>query len=621
MLMGYGVGHQARDPVPCKVEIPQFNLEILGSIATICNRRIVPLFAMAPSAFDQESPLTGLWSPQKTFVALFAAFVIGVLVTLASPARAHEGHDHGAPPTPITTTIAPRVDASSAMFEVIAVLRDDKLTIFVDRFITNEPVTDATVEVDTPQGTLKATPGPDGTYAIPAPWANKGTTIDLIFTVTAGADIDVLTGTLKLLDQDPAAPTIVQNSWFVPSALAAGLRERIQQQDPALLLVAAGAFVLGLVVARVRNPSAVGSAVIAATLMVIAAMPQAARADSPQAKGVASIAAVDLAQRFPDGAVFVPKATQRILAVRTIMVKPEEHRRSVALAGRVIPDPSASGNVQTSATGRLQPLPAGFPRLGQRVKAGDVLAMVQPSVGAADVINQQQQARELDQQLALVQRRLERLRPIANVIARSQIEDAELEFKGLTERRANLDRARREPERLVAPVDGVIASASATPGQVVEVNAVIFQIVNPDRLWIEALTFDAIAGAQNATARLNDGRALKLDYQGTGFADRNQAIPIQFAVNESTRGLRMGQLLTVLAETEESRTGIAVPRTAVVRAGNGQSIVYEHANAERFIPREVRVEPLDAERVLVVSGLDPGKRIVTQGVELLNQIR
>jgi membrane fusion protein, heavy metal efflux system len=249
------------------------------------------------------------------------------------------------------------------------------------------------------------------------------------------------------------------------------------------------------------------------------------------------------------------------------------------------------------------------------------MALVQPAISAADVTTQQQQARELDQNIALVQRRLERLRPIANVIARSQIEDAELELKGLKERRANLDRAPREPERLLAPVDGVVAAAQATPGQVVEVNAIIFQIVNPDRLWIEALTFDALAGAKTATARLNDGRALKLDYQGTGFADRNQAIPIHFAVNESTRGLRMGQLLTVLAETEETRTGIAVPRTAVVRAGNGLSIVYEHANAERFVPREVRVEPLDAERVLVISGLEPSKRIVTQGVELLNQIR
>ena len=58
-----------------------------------------------------------------------------------------------------------------------------------------------------------------------------------------------------------------------------------------------------------------------------------------------------------------------------------------------------------------------------------------------------------------------------------------------------------------------------------------------------------------------------------------------------------------------------------MRGTNGQSIVYEHSNAERFVPREVRIEQLDAERVLVVSGIEPGKRIVTRGAELLNQIR
>lgn len=47
----------------------------------------------------------------------------------------------------------------------------------------------------------------------------------------------------------------------------------------------------------------------------------------------------------------------------------------------------------------------------------------------------------------------------------------------------------------------------------------------------------------------------------------------------------------------------------------------EHTNAERFLPREVRVEPLDGSRVLIVSGIAAGKQMVTQGAELLNQIR
>ena len=35
----------------------------------------------------------------------------------------------------------------------------------------------------------------------------------------------------------------------------------------------------------------------------------------------------------------------------------------------------------------------------------------------------------------------------------------------------------------------------------------------------------------------------------------------------------------------------------------------------------VRTEPLDAERVMIAAGLEPGKRVVVQGAELLDHVR
>ena len=553
-----------------------------------------------------------------------SVMLVVLAIASAGHADAHEGHDHGAPPTPVSATIAPRIDASSTLFELIGVYREGTLTLYLDRFATNEPVQDAAIEVETPKGTVKAKPNPDGTFALDAAFASKGETHDLIFTVSAGGEIDVLTGVLALPAGSEGAAKAARPSPLFGSAIARGLKDRVTTSDLSLPAVAIVAFILGLVVARKgrRKPSALLATSLALSIGLSFAFPASPARAAEIGSAATSLAAVDIAQRFPDGAVFVPKPTQRILAIRTVMVASQEHRKAMSLPGRVIPDPAASGSVQASVTGRLSPPPGGFPRLGTRVKAGDVLALVQPAIGSADITAQQQQARELDQQLTLVQRRLERLRPIANVVSRSQIEDAELELAGLQNRRANLEQAqKREPEKLLAPVDGVIAAAAASPGQVVETNAVIFQIIDPGKLWIEALTFDAIAGTRNASARLGDGRSLSLEYQGTGFAERNQAIPIHFAVTDDTRGLRIGQLLTVITQTEDTRTGIAVPRASVVRATNGQALVYEHANAERFVPREVRVEPLDGERVLIVSGIAAGKRVVTQGVELLNQIR
>jgi len=51
--------------------------------------------------------------------------------------------------------------------------------------------------------------------------------------------------------------------------------------------------------------------------------------------------------------------------------------------------------------------------------------------------------------------------------------------------------------------------------------------------------------------------------------------------------------------------------------------VWDHVSAERFVARPVRVRPLDAGRVLVLSGLPKGStpRIVVQGAELLGQVR
>ncbi len=550
---------------------------------------------------------------------------LGIVILLAAllgalPAPAHEGHDHGAPPPPVSVTIAPRADASSADFELVAIARGARLRIYLDTFRGNEPVRDAAIEVDGPGGTLKAAATPDGAYTIEAPWLAQPGSYDLAFTVQATGAIDILTATLTI-PETPALQKSAMGLWdtLIGAAWAQNIQTRLATRDTSLWVVGGSAFFAGLMVAGLFRRRG-RSAAIAVLAILVLGNASTSHAAGPSTE-TPRTAERDVAQRFADGAIFVPKTTQRILAIRTMFTQVRTFTGTVELPARIISDPGAAGHVQASVAGRLTPPAGGFPRLGTRVTAGDVLALVQPAIGAADVTTQQQQSRELDQQITLVERRLERFRQIPGVIARAQIEDAELELQGLRTRRANLERAPREPEQLVAPVSGVIAAVQAVAGQIAEPNAIIFQIVDPSRFWVEALSFEAHALNGTANGRLGDGRTVPLSYRGSGLAERNQAIPIQFSVEGTVRGLRAGQLLTVLASTSDERTGIAVPRTSILRGPNGQSIVYEHTNAERFLPREVRVEPLDGNQVLIVSGIDPGRRIVTQGAELLNQIR
>lgn len=556
--------------------------------------------------------------------ALPLAFFFGVISTAALP---HDGHDHGAPPTPVSTTIAPRSDASSTDFELVAIARNEQLTIYLDTFRDNKPVAGAEIEIDTAAGLLKPIAAKeDGVYVVAAPFLAAPGTYDLAITVSALGTVDVLATTLEIPASTASAGSaaLPLNTWQVGAAWAHEIQKRVDASNSPLLAAVGGGFILGVLLTllmRRQHRTVSGCLLLPAIFIGVLNDPAQAADAMKRSAAPTTVAARDVAQRLSDGTLFVPKSTQRILALRTAFTEVQMHRRSIELPGRVVPDPNASGLVQASGGGRLAPPTGGFKSLGTVIKAGDVLAYVQPPLPTADATAQQQEARLLDQQLSIASRKVERLKSIERVIARSQLEDAELELKGLTERRANLARANREPEPLLAPVDGVIASANAVAGQVVEPNTIVFQIVDPSRLWIEALTFEPQAINGRAQGALVSGQTLDLTYLGTGLADRNQAVPVHFAVKGDADGLRVGQFVSVLASTLEERRGIALPREAVLRSANGQSIIYEHTNAERFVMREVRVEPLDGARVLMISGVDAGKRIVTQGAELLNQIR
>jgi len=548
--------------------------------------------------------------------------LLGALLFLSAPvapaAWGHEGHDHGAPPPAVSLPIAPRAEASSEQFELVAVLRDGRLALWLDRFATNEPVPDAAIEAETPAGSVAAEAQPDGTYALPAPWAAQPGKYDLIFTVATGETADVLALTLTVAPA-PAPQPAPPSTRAAVVELMHRLLGRTGGTEIALA-AGAGGFVIGMALLSLVRRQRSSVSMLAFLAALSGAWP--ALAETAPIAALPTPPARDMAQRLPEGGIFVPKSAQRILAIRTVLSAQAVHRRTVELPGRIIADPNASGFVQTALGGRLSPPPNGFPRLGTPVKRGEILAYVTPPLQTIDVSDMRQRQGELDQQIAIVERRLARFEQLAGsgVVPRSQLEDTRSELKGLRDRRGALDKIRREPEPLTAPVDGVIADGVPVAGQIAQPNSVVFHIVDPAKLWVEALSYDALVGTDGATMRLGN-RTLKLAFRGAGLADRNQAIPIHFAIEGKANGIRVGQFVTVLALTTGELAGIALPRTTLVRNRNGQDVVFEHVAAERFEERLVRIEPLDGDQVLIAEGVAPGKRIVTQGAELLDQVR
>jgi RND family efflux transporter MFP subunit len=547
--------------------------------------------------------------------ALRAVAVTAALCAAVTPVSAHEGHDHGEQEQPAFSAGAlPRGEADSNAFEIVAVARGDQLEIHVDRFATNEPVAGALLEVETPTGTAKATQNADGTYRLAAPWLARNGRADLIFTVTADGATDILPMTIH------AAREPEQSAGKGDAAHGESIAST--SVLPALGGLLAGTLLTAIALRRRRTAAIV--AILAALVGIRETRAHEGHGHEEEKAQVAiNVVSGERAQRLPDGAVFVPKTVQRIFALRTLVAEQAKHRKVSELPGRIIPDPNASGYVQSAVGGRLSAPPDGFPRLGTRVKQGDILGYVTPPIQAIDVSDMRQRQGELDQQISIVERRFARYEQLApsGAISRTQLEDTRLELEGLRDRRASIDKSRREPEALIAPVAGIIAEGSAVAGQIVQPSTVVFNIIDPARLWVEALSFESLEPSQGAHASTYTGRTYDLTYRGTGFADRSQSVPVHFAVTGDTAGLRAGQFLTVLVTTDETKEGLAVPRSSVVRGSNGQDFVYEHVSPERFVPRSVRTEPLDGDRVLIVSGIASGKRVVSQGADLLEHVR
>lgn len=113
-------------------------------------------------------------------------FWLAVLAASPAPALAHEGHDHSAQPT--ISAAAPRLESSSEEFELVGVVRGDRLVVFLDRYASNDPVTDATIEVSAQGGAVRAELQPDGTFLVKVPWLSQPGTVDLVFTVSVGGN-------------------------------------------------------------------------------------------------------------------------------------------------------------------------------------------------------------------------------------------------------------------------------------------------------------------------------------------------------------------------------------------------------------------------------------------------
>ena len=588
---------------------------------------------------------------RNLYLAVGLCFALVGTVVLA-----HEGHDHDKPP-PLNLPVAPRVVAVTPDFELVGVSSGkDRLTIFLHTFATNEPIKGARMSVALGDSSAEAQPKGDGIFTLAAPWLASAETVDLVFTVTLGDGTqDLLTGRLENLGV--TAPIVAKSSAGWP------LLARLRQQ-PELVAVGIGGLMTGILLTlllsgainRRRTPHlgeddripsnaaqaeasvaplpqsgrkvASGAAIVFYTLALTAslAVPDA-RAAGPteELPSVPATMATDLAQRMPDGTLFVPKATQHLLGVRTMLTAMGDALMAVELTGTIVAGPENFGRVQPGRPGRIDSAPEGLAYVGKRVEKGQILAYVQTYIEAADRAN-------IDSQIAETEARIDKNRTILSRYERSpgsvpqvKVDEIRGELEALKRKRAELVPAASAREPILAPISGVVSVANATIGQIVEARDILFEIVDPSQFWVEAYGHghegQVMQNLKSAFAIVGGTRQLQLQYVGRGLALRHQATVQTFRIMDKPSDISIGMPVKVVVQSSSKVGGYIVPASAIVRGQTGLPIVWVKTEPERFEPQTIKYEPLDGKSVVVTAGLKDDLRIVTDGVTLLNQVR
>lgn len=555
----------------------------------------------------------------------FAPLALSLAVAASAPAAWAGPGAHGPGGEhldgPVSTSLlgaAPRLEARTELFELVARRDAEGLAIFVDRYDTNEPVLGATLEVES--GNAKAIAQfrvESGDYLV----SDKTllAVIDvagdhpLVFAVTAGPDADLLEGRLRV-----TAPQSQGGSRFAtPRAVV-------------VAVLVAGAALLAIAFARARRRSSRSAASFVGVILLLMAAgpawpgpgahgPGGEHLDGPGPPSASGLA------RLPDGSVNVPKASQRRMAVRTVVPVVSEAAETILLPGRVLPDPNAGGRVQASHGGRLEAGPKGFPVPGQAVKRGEVLAFTRHHADPFATAAQQGQLAELRANRVLADQRVKRLEELEGSVPRKEIEAARAEVESLREREGRYASSLEAREALAAPVDGVVARAEAIAGQVVEPGHVLFEIVDPRRWVVEATAGDPALALRIGDAAIEGVPAASLKLLGAARSLRDGVVPVSFSATTARAGeglpLAVGQSVTVIATLRNRVQGIVLPAEAVVRSPANEPIVWIKAGAERFLAQPVRYQPLDARTVVVTAGLSADNRVVVQGAALIAQIR
>jgi membrane fusion protein, heavy metal efflux system len=361
-------------------------------------------------------------------------------------------------------------------------------------------------------------------------------------------------------------------------------------------------------------------------------------------------------------ALALSAASQQSIGLKLAAVERRSIGGNTLLPARVELQSGRTAHISAPVAGRFTRVAV---TQGQRVKAGDLLALVR----AADTAMLGARASQLRAELVFANQQVERQEKLgaAGVGAERQLEEArsttrrlQAELAGLT-RQLQIVGARGAGDilMLTSPIDGIIVNQHALLGEAAGPDHVSFVVSDPSEVWIvgqapERLipqVGEGVAVVTRLHAWPSDSWAGKLDYVAPALDGEAHTLPVRLSVPNPSDKLKAGMFGTMEILGQDERP-LTIPASAVLLVDGAHTVFvpdeghdehkgHEHAppapspmqpagpelvapepaeTSERFKPVRVEIGRRDGEFVEVKQGLVEGQRVVTQGAFTLKSM-
>ena len=181
-----------------------------------------------------------------------------------------------------------------------------------------------------------------------------------------------------------------------------------------------------------------------------------------------------------------------------------------------------------------------------------------------------------------------------------------------------------------APFAGVITKRAANVGLNIDPSMPLFTIVDLSTVWVIADLYERdfakvrVGSPATVTSASYPGMTLRgrVAYIDPQVQQETRTAKLRVEVPNPSGRLRLGMYVDARVGEASRREGTFVPKSAVQMVGS-DAVVYTTSDAQsgRFVERKVEIGGENGDQLLVLSGLQPGVSVVTDGVFFLRAER